>query len=553
MIHTSLILLAASAAVQPEPQTRLATLESLLAPLAKEAGYGLSMTSQLAGRPLVYYFATEQEPMDRITDVAERLDLQVIRSEENKLLTITRSPKLRTQSFRERVQQSVLLLKNRLQPYASLPPEQMYYEGHNLHTLSLTNPYKEEAKNQSETSELLRSAAQPLGALSLLPILEGAPSSLAGILSKSATAKNRLTFSVSANHLLDQFSSRQITPLDRMLDKSRFSEKDWEHVTLLTQVQREALTEVPESAVLVFTHGISQNGVVIFLKAISPATEFHLEAVQLELAQEGASAPPRQDPIAGWDKNFTARLPFFGGSNGANINSLGMAAIPLGKNYVGWFGTAPFPQTNNQTISLQEHLTRPLSRVMQVWGTVEGDWLILREYLSLWTEYAADWRTFEKLVPLVNGPATRSEWQAQLEPLTENDFVELERVMSDFSTASPSEDFWAATGGSRLLRAALREMEATGQTKFRAPLSQLSPLARNDAVAFFDGFWLWNYAGWVLHPENLKKRDRAVLYGEVRQEDGRSVLAFGLDFPPDQFTFRRPAQTDFKIPIKADL
>lgn len=551
MIHSSLILLAVASAAQPEPQTQLATLESLLTPLAAEAGYSLSITNQLAGRPLVYYFSTTQEPLERIEDIADQLDLQVLHSEESKLLTVSRSPKLRTKSYREQVQDALVAFQNRLRPYMHLTPAQMYTEGERLYALSTKNPYPDEAKAQSDTATLLRDASHTLGALSILPLMDGTPSTLASVLSKTASGKNRLAFPASADGLMQQFTSRQLSePID-FLNKDKFTEARWENVVITSQIHREEMAQVPDSAILVLSHNLSQNGISIFLKAITPSTEIHLEARSLELGVNTEAEPPKQEPIEGWEKPFRSWLPFFGQSNGANVNALGMAAIPLGKNYVGWFGTSPFPQTNNKEIPLHEHLTRSLSRAMGVSGALEGDWLRLREYRSPWTEYQADWRVFEKIVPLVNEPASLDDWRKKLEPLLEDDFVELERVMEDFSSASPASEFWAVTGGSRLLRAALREMEATGQTKLRTPLGQLSALARNDAVAFFNGHWLRSYSPWVLHPQNIQKRDQSVLFAEIQQEGDKSILRYGLDFPTEHFTFQRSAQTEFNLPIKA--
>jgi hypothetical protein len=555
MICAAITFLSICAGSQLPAEVRPFTVSScatVMAPLAAQSGYRLSLSESLASRPVVYYFGADEAPLDRLRAVAKALSLEIEIDSQKKLLKLRRSPKALGIDRQERIEGALASLEALVLKYRKLAPKELWSEGDRFDQLSITASHEppDLSAQYTRKASLLRSLASTRGAILLNALLDAPRGEVCNVLAANCSKANHLALSASGLALLDSYFQGKGIEFTDFADQKRFKKEDWDlRVSLDRSVRSEAMFLGQSRPIPVVTHDLSVQGTVyLALIAITPKQAAPIDGVILDLPPATQSPPETQEAFDDLARVFELKSPF-AFQSGATANSLGSAAIALKCNYAGWLALDLLPGIAGTSNSLKNYLGQPWCVLIR--ARREGHWLQIIDYGNPWPAYVADWRPFDKVKPLVETPmASPGEILKLLDTLSPAEMTSLENVPPDYPLLHDS--YFGITGGVRLLRAALRETKADPSNTVNdidKEIGALTPSARLDAKGFLESSYVWIHLSHLLHPDNAANVLKARLQLKSYEKGGKSFYRCTLRWPEDLIPPGRPRDIHFDIPV----
>lgn len=543
-----LTLLAAASVTQEAKTTQFASLEALLSPLAKQAGYEIAIPDWLAGRPVVYYYGTESPPMERLTGLAKNLFLELKVDPEKKTIKVSRSGKLNVPARRERIRQALVKFRETVAPLAQLTAPQLFEEAEKYRKLVMAEQSNGAlAQEYNDKEALLGAMITSRGAVIVETLLESNPDTLAQICVAPTSKRSHVAL-----------TSRAMPHMRRYLAgegvETSYYSKSADRQEIDDETRRAEGAAMGQGRPFSYlTHSNSSKGAVYFmLKVVSSSKMTYPAVLSLPLPPIPPISVGPQGSFEGFDEPFELTMPFKY-PQGMTLNGLGAAAITLKCNYAGWFTTGPLARMSGERESLRGYLKKYVTTFVENGDQVrikrDRDWLQVIDNSDPWPEYGIDWRPFDKLKEVVEGkPLSQRELLTRLEALDEKSIGSLEETISQYGDINAS--YYGITGGVRLLRAILRD--ASGNvTTYNKSLREMSKSASREAMKFFEGSYVWNYSPSLMHSDNLPKLLDARLKASIEPGENGGLLKFELVLPPEQFKFRRQTEFDFTVPIRS--
>jgi hypothetical protein len=508
-----------------EPQRpSLSTFGAEVASIGKLIGYKCFVPPQLEGAPIVGVYTNPVKSLTELIAFCRQLEVSVERNEERKELRFSVPQGRSNRKLNESIESALQTYINTYAPYRKTSYKECYeaYKryGQLKSSASGTDRYLLELKEQA-----MLQGCMTRGRALLNSILD-VPSGFDYV--RPSSTKYALPISQSASTLMVELFRGESNEITDVMDHDQFDQATWDALKMnggdLKRKEYRQFGMLKPIPFLYHRYSRRSGMVYISLRAIVPHKTVIVSSVNVPMSDQLLQNKSSIAHFPDSDKPFTPLMPFKYAPK-LSLNSVGMIAASLKKNYVGWLDES----TVNNIVPQQTVLSK-IARDIQPSGAVkvslDGEWISVKSNGQDSVRTSTDWSAFKKVQAITDEkPADWPEVQKRIATLSNQDCANLEAIKEEFEDMD--DQYSGITSGIRLLRALQEEKSFEFGKDFDSEISKLTPEARDILMPWFSGEYVYAYYTHLLHPVNASALPKFHLQAKYSKESG-GVLRYRI-------------------------